>query len=50
MPAQLEDLCQHLATVDRIGFDTEFVSEDTFHPELCLLQVVTADRMAVIDP
>lgn len=35
---------------DRIGFDTEFVSEDTFRPELCLVQVVVGDQMAVIDP
>jgi ribonuclease D len=36
--------------VDRIGFDTEFVSEDTFYPELCLIQVATPERLAVIDP
>ncbi len=35
---------------DRIGFDTEFVSEDTFRPELCLVQVIVGDHMAVIDP
>lgn len=35
---------------DRIGFDTEFVSEDTFRPELCLVQVVVGDQLAVIDP
>ncbi len=34
----------------RIGFDTEFVSEDTFRPELCLVQVITDHGMAVIDP
>lgn len=30
--------------------DTEFVSEDTFRPELCLIQVATEDQLAVIDP
>ena len=49
-PAELGDLCRHLADVDRIGFDTEFVSEDTFYPELCLIQVATPERLAVIDP
>ena len=33
-----------------IGIDTEFVSEDTFRPELCLVQVVTQEDLAVIDP
>lgn len=35
---------------DRIGFDTEFVSEDSFRPQLCLVQVIVGDTMAVIDP
>jgi indolepyruvate ferredoxin oxidoreductase alpha subunit len=49
-PAQLASFCEELARADRIGFDTEFVSEDTFRPELCLIQVATKDRLAVIDP
>ncbi|HEX4415089.1 MAG TPA: HRDC domain-containing protein [Lacipirellulaceae bacterium] len=49
-PAELADFCRRLARADRIGIDTEFVSEDTFRPELCLVQVVTPDELAVIDP
>lgn len=49
-PAQLESFCAELSRADRIGFDTEFVSEDTFRPELCLIQVATQDQLAVIDP
>jgi ribonuclease D len=49
-PDQLAKFCDELAKADRIGIDTEFVSEDTFRPELCLVQVATADRLAVIDP
>lgn len=49
-PAQLADFCRRLADADRIGIDTEFVSEDTFRPELCLVQVVTEHELAVIDP
>ena len=49
-PAQLADFCDRLARADRIGIDTEFVSEDTFRPELCLVQVATANDLAVIDP
>ena len=32
------------------GYDTEFIGEDSYHPSLCLLQLSTADRLAVIDP
>jgi ribonuclease D len=46
----LDDLCERMEAADILGFDTEFVSEDTFHPELCLIQVVTPHQMAVIDP
>jgi ribonuclease D len=49
-PAKLAALCSRLASADRIGIDTEFVSEDTFRPELCLVQVATRDELAVIDP
>lgn len=46
----LDELCKRIEAADLIGFDTEFVSEDTFYPELCLIQVVTPAEMAVIDP
>ncbi len=49
-PSQLADLCGRLRGQARIGFDTEFVSEDTFRPELCLVQVVAEGVLAVIDP
>ncbi|MEM6797913.1 MAG: HRDC domain-containing protein [Planctomycetota bacterium] len=48
--AHLEDLCARMKGAERIGFDTEFVSEDTFRPQLCLVQVVVGEHMAVIDP
>jgi ribonuclease D len=49
-PAQLAALCKRLSVEDRIGIDTEFVSEDTFRPELCLIQVATRNELGVIDP
>ena len=49
-PADLSALCRRFAEVDRIGIDTEFVSEDTYRPELCLIQIATKDEFAVIDP
>ncbi len=45
----LADFCRALAGEPLIGFDTEFVSEDTFRPELCLIQVAAGDHLAVID-
>ncbi len=49
-PQRLAGLCREIESSDRVGFDTEFVSEDTFRPELCLVQVVTESGMAVVDP
>ena len=46
----LADLVAHLRASGRFAFDTEFVSESTFEPILCLIQVATRDRMAVVDP
>jgi ribonuclease D len=48
-PAQLDGLLTHLEACGRFAFDTEFVSEETFEPVLCLIQVATRDRLAVID-
>jgi ribonuclease D len=47
---QLQDLVEQVRVAGRFGFDTEFVSEDTFEPVLCLIQVATRDRLALIDP
>jgi ribonuclease D len=47
---QLGDFCRDLASATKIAFDTEFVSEDTYRPQLCLIQVAVADRLVVIDP
>ena len=46
----LEELTEHLRQSGRFAFDTEFVSEETFEPVLCLIQVATRDRLAVVDP
>jgi len=49
-PGDLNDLIAHIRERGRFAFDTEFVSEDTFEPVLCLVQVATDDRLAAIDP
>ena len=47
---ELQKFCSEISSAPVIGFDTEFVSEDTFRPELCLVQVAVGERLAVIDP
>ena len=47
---QLRKFCESAAGARCLAFDTEFVSEDTYRPHLCLIQVAADDRLAVIDP
>jgi len=47
---ELHDFCARAASSPAIYFDTEFVSEDTYRPELCLIQIATDDELAVVDP
>ena len=46
----LRQYCEDLSRAKTICFDTEFVSEHTFRPLLCLVQVAADDRLAIIDP
>lgn len=48
--SQLLALVDHLRASGRFGFDTEFVSESTFEPQLCLIQVASSERLALVDP
>lgn len=47
---KLVRFCGELTGTDCIAFDTEFVSEDSYRPELCLIQVAAGGHLAVIDP
>lgn len=46
---QLREYCRELAEAESIAFDTEFVSEHTYRPVLCLVQVAAGEQLAVID-
>jgi ribonuclease D len=46
----LTDLCERLAKADFITVDTEFMRENTYWPELCLVQVADDKEAAAIDP
>jgi ribonuclease D len=49
-PACFEELCQHIRQTGEVAFDTEFLSEHTYRPQLCLLQFATRERSAAVDP
>ncbi|MBI3410030.1 MAG: ribonuclease D [Planctomycetes bacterium] len=49
-PKSLAQCCDHLRQCRRFGFDTEFIGEKSYHPELCLIQVAAADTLYLIDP
>lgn len=49
-PQSLKECCARLAETSVLGFDTEFVGEETYEPELCLIQVSTPDSLYLIDP
>ena len=48
--SQLAALCDQLASAETIAFDTEFISENTYRPELCLVQLAAGATQAIIDP
>lgn len=49
-PGELAALCEQLRGQDWIAVDTEFLREKTYFPQLCLIQIATADICACIDP
>lgn len=46
----LTDFCAGLRGAAWLALDTEFIREQTFYPQLCLIQLATPDRIACIDP
>ncbi len=46
----LATLCERLAQSDFVCVDTEFMRENTYWPELCLVQVANTEEAAAIDP
>ncbi len=47
---RLAELCERLAKSPFVAVDTEFMRENTFYPELCLVQLADAHEAAAIDP
>ena len=48
--ATLTELCARLAKSPYVAVDTEFMRENTYWPELCLVQIADANEAAAIDP
>lgn len=46
----LAELCARLAKADFVCVDTEFMRENTYWPELCLIQIADSSEAAAIDP
>ena len=46
----LADLCTRLAESEFVTVDTEFMRENTYWPELCLVQIANEEEAAAIDP
>lgn len=46
---QLAGFCDRAANSQYIAFDTEFVSENRYRPQLCLIQIATESELAIID-
>jgi ribonuclease D len=46
----LTQFCALIADAEFIAVDTEFMRENTFWPELCLIQIASTEHAAAIDP
>ena len=48
--ATLSALVERLALAPFVAVDTEFMRENTYWPELCLIQIASSEEAAAIDP
>lgn len=48
--ATLAALCERLAQSDFVAVDTEFMRENTYWPDLCLIQIADRNEAAAVDP
>ena len=46
----LTEMCDRLAESDFVCVDTEFMRENTYWPELCLVQIGNEEEAAAVDP
>lgn len=48
--SELQDLVRRLKEIPVIAYDTEFISEGRYSPQLCLVQVAAGAELVLIDP
>ncbi|MEA3000751.1 MAG: ribonuclease [Sphingomonadales bacterium] len=46
----LKSLCERLSKSDFVAVDTEFMRENTYWPDLCLIQIGNEEEAAAVDP
>jgi ribonuclease D len=46
----LKSLCERLSRSDFVAVDTEFMRENSYWPELCLIQIGNTEEAAAVDP
>jgi ribonuclease D len=46
----LAELCEKFSTADFVAVDTEFMRENSYYPDLCLVQLSDGKEAAAIDP
>jgi ribonuclease D len=47
---EFDDFCSHMREAGTVAFDTEFISENTYRPQLCLVQFATREACVAVDP
>ena len=47
---EIEEVCERIRSAGRFAFDTEFVMEDRYAAEVCLIQLATDDEVVLVDP
>lgn len=45
----LEAFCAHVREAGLFAYDTEFIGEESYFPQLCLIQLATCERIGVVD-
>jgi len=49
-PTELADLVAHVREAGHFAYDSEFIGERSYYPKLCLIQICTIRRIALVDP
>jgi ribonuclease D len=49
-PDDVAEIVEHIRGEGSFAYDTEFIGEETYHPLICLIQVATRERIALVDP